>query len=75
MLQFPFSHNTLMLLNIILAFVHIVLSSIFFYVYYKQVRVPSYAFPVFFVVSIIACLLILLYSYDCRNRFGDHKEI
>ena len=68
--MFPFSHNTLMLLNIILALIHIVLSCLFFYLYYKKAKVPSYAFPVFFVISIIACVLILLYSYDCKNRFG-----
>lgn len=69
--MFPFSHDFLMLLNIILAFVHIVLSSVFFYLYYNQVKVPSFMFPLFFIVSIVACLIICLFSYDCKNRFGD----
>jgi uncharacterized BrkB/YihY/UPF0761 family membrane protein len=64
-----FSHNTLMLLNIILALIHIVLSSIFFYLYKTQAKIPSYAFPGFFVVSIVACLFILLFSYYCKKMY------
>lgn len=63
------SHNTLMLLNIILALIHVVLSSIFFYLYKTEAKIPSYAFPGFFVVSIIACLLIFVFSYYCRKMF------
>ena len=63
----PFSHDTLMLLNIILASVHIVLSIVMLYIVQYKVVVPSYVLPGFLVVSIIACLLILLYSIDCRN--------
>jgi len=64
---FPFSHNTLMLLNIILASVHIVLSTILLVLVVRKVELPSYVLPGFLVISIIACLLILLYSIDCKN--------
>ena len=66
------SHNTLMLLNIILASIHIVLSGIFFYLYKnknEEAKIPSYVFPGFFVVSIIACLLIFAFSYYCRKMY------
>ena len=33
----------------------------------NNVELPSYLLPLFLVVSIIACLLILLYSIDCNN--------
>lgn len=67
------SHNTLMSLNIILALIHIVLSGIFFYLYKNEaeakVKLPSYVFPGFFVVSIIACLLIFVFSYYCKKMY------
>lgn len=64
---FPFSHDTLMLLNIILASVHILLSVCMLYIVVYKVNVPSYVFPGFLGISIIACILILLYSIDCKN--------
>jgi ABC-type transport system involved in multi-copper enzyme maturation permease subunit len=63
----PFSHNTLMLLNIILASIHIVLSSILLVLVIRKVKLPSYVLPGFLIVSIIACSLILLYSFDCKS--------
>ena len=65
-----------MILNIVLAIIHIILSSVFFYFYVsKKVELPPYAFPAFFITSIVACLLIMLYSIDCKNRFGEeHKN-
>jgi hypothetical protein len=65
---FPFSHETLMTLNIVLASVHILLSTIMLILVQKNVKLPSYALPVFLVISIIACTLILLYSIDCKNK-------
>lgn len=64
---FPFSHNTLMLLNIVLASIHIILSIIVLYLVICKVEIPSYILPGFLIVSIITCLLILLYSIDCKN--------
>ena len=64
---FPFSHNTLMLLNIILSSIHIILSIIMLVLVVRKVELPSYVLPGFLVVSVIACLLILLYSIDCKN--------
>jgi hypothetical protein len=64
---FNFSHETLMNLNIFLAAVHILLSSIMLVLVIKKVELPSYVLPVFLVISIIACLLILLYSIDCKQ--------
>ena len=64
-----------MILNIVLAVIHIILSIIFFYFYVsKKVELPSYAFPAFFIISILACLLIMLYSLDCKNRFGEEHQ-
>ena len=62
-----FPHDTLMLLNIILASIHIVLSSAMLYFVQNNVVLPSYALPGFLVVSIVACALILLFSIDCKN--------
>lgn len=64
---FPFSHDTLMLLNIILASVHILLSVCMLYIVVYKVNAPSYVFYGFLGISIIACILILLYSIDCKN--------
>jgi len=64
---FPFSHDTLMLLNIVLASIHIILSIIILYLVVNKVEIPSYILPGFLIVSIITCLLILLYSIDCKN--------
>ena len=64
---FPFSHETLMKLNIFLASVHILLSSVMLILVSNNVKLPSYALPGFLVISIIACILILLYSIDCKN--------
>jgi uncharacterized membrane protein len=64
---FPFSHNTLMLLNIVLASIHIILSIIILYLVVNKVEIPSYILPGFLIISIITCLLILLYSIDCKN--------
>jgi len=64
---FPFSHDTLMLLNIVLASIHIILSIIMLYLVVNKVEIPSYILPGFLIISIITCLLILLYSIDCKN--------
>ena len=64
---FPFSHDTLMLLNIVLASIHIILSIIILYLVICKVEIPSYILPGFLIVSIITCLLILLNSIDCKN--------
>lgn len=72
--MFPFSHNMLMILNIALALIHILLSAAFFYLHVNKVQVHSYAFPAFFIISIVACILIMLYSFDCKNRFGKEHE-
>ena len=69
---FPFSHDTLMLLNIILASIHIILSTILLVLVVRKVELPSYVLPGFLIVSIFACLLILLYSIDCKNIQLDH---
>ena len=70
---FPFSHNTLMLLNIVLASIHIILSIIILYLVIHKVEIPSYILPGFLIVSIITCLLILLYSIDCKNiQMNEH---
>ena len=69
---FPFSHYTLMTLNIILAIVHIILSSGMLYAVLNKIQLPEYALPTFLIVSIVACLLILLYSIDCRNLDLNH---
>jgi hypothetical protein len=64
---FPFSHDTLMSLNIILSSVHIVLSIIMLGLVIRKVELPSYVLPVFLILSVVVCLLILLYSIDCKN--------
>ena len=64
---FPFSHETLMTLNIVLASAHILLSALMLILVLKNVKLPAYVLPGFLVISIIVCLLILLYSIDCRN--------
>lgn len=64
---FPFSHDTLMLLNIVLASIHIILSIIMLVLVIRKVHLPSYVLPGFLIISIIACLLILLYSIDCKS--------
>jgi len=64
---FPFSHDTLMILNIILASIHILLSIIMLILIQTRVELPSYVLPLFLVISIIACILILLYSFDCKK--------
>lgn len=64
---FNFSHDTLMTLNIILSIIHIILSSIILILVINNVKLPSYVLPTFLVISIIACILILLYSIECRN--------
>lgn len=60
------THNQLMLLNIILASVHLLLSSIVLYLDQTN-ALPSYALPGFLTVSIVACSLIILFSVDCKN--------
>lgn len=64
---FNFSHETLMNLTIFLAAVHILLSSIMLILVVKKVELPAYVLPGFLVISIIACLLILLYAIDCKQ--------
>lgn len=64
---FPFSHHTLMSLNIILSSLHIVLSIIMLGLVIRKVELPSYVLPVFLILSVVVCLLILLYSIDCKN--------
>jgi uncharacterized membrane protein YbhN (UPF0104 family) len=63
----PFSHDTLMLLNIILSVIHIILSALILYFVLYKVDIPSFVLPGFLIISIIACLLILIYSIDCKN--------
>jgi hypothetical protein len=55
-------------LNIFLAGVHILLSSVMLILVLNNVKLPSYALPGFLVVSVVACILILLYSIDCKNK-------
>ena len=64
---FNFSHETLMNLTIFLSAVHILLSSIMLILVVKKVELPAYVLPGFLVISIIACLLILLYAIDCKQ--------
>ena len=64
---FPFSHDTLMLLNIVLVSIHILLSVIMLVLVIRKVELPPYVLPGFLVISIIACLLILLYSIECKS--------
>ena len=64
---FSFSHNTLMLLIIILASVHILLSAVMLYLVQTKMVLPSWVLPGFLVVSLIACTLILLYAIDCKS--------
>lgn len=61
------THDQLMLLNIILASVHLLLSSIMLYLVQTNVTLPPYALHGFLVVSIVACSLIILFSVDCKN--------
>ena len=68
--MFPFSHNMLMILSIALAIIHIALSAVFFILYVRKVKVPSFAFPAFFTTSIVACFLIMMFSIDCKIKFG-----
>jgi len=63
----PFSHDTLMTLNIILASAHLVLSALLLFLINRGTVLPSYVLPVFLGISIIVCLLILIYSIDCKN--------
>ena len=65
---FHFSHETLMYLNIFLSIVHILLSTTMLILVSNNVKLPSYALPGFLIVSIVACILILLYSIDCKNK-------
>lgn len=65
---FPFSHETLMTLNIVLASAHILLSALMLVLVQMNVKLPSYALPGFLIISIIVCTLILLYSIDCKNK-------
>ena len=58
---FPFSHDTLMFLTIVLSAIHIVLSIVMLFLVLRKVELPSYVLPGFLIVSIVACLLILLY--------------
>lgn len=64
------SHNMLMTSNIVLAVIHIVLSLTFYVLYVKKVKLHQFAFPAFFMTSIVACLLIMLYSILCIINFG-----
>ena len=64
---FPLTHKTLMTLNILLAIVHIILSSGMLYAVLNKIQLPQYVLPTFLVISIIACILILLISANCRN--------
>ena len=56
-----------MLLNIILSLIHIVLSTVMLVLVIRKVELPSYVLPGFLIISVVACLLILLYSIDCKN--------
>ena len=72
--MFQFSHNTLMILNIVLAVIHIILSVTFYILYVKKVNLHPFAFPAFFMTSIVACLLIMVYSIMCKNKFVDKNH-
>ena len=61
------SHDLLMLLNIILASVHILLSARMFGLVIGNVKLPTFVLPLFLVVSIVACILILIYSIECKD--------
>jgi hypothetical protein len=64
---FNFSHETLMTLIIFLSAVHILLSSIILILVLKNVQLPAYVLSGFLIISVIACLLILLYAIDCKT--------
>jgi hypothetical protein len=65
---FPFSHDTLMNLNIILSGVHLILSVIILILIFKEIQLHYWVLPSFLVFSSIICILILLYSFDCKNK-------
>ena len=60
------SHDTLMLLNIILASVNTLLLSVVLYLFQTN-QLPPSALLGFLIVSIVVCLLIILFSVDCKN--------
>ncbi len=64
---FNFSHETLMSLIIFLAAVHILLSAVMLVLVIKNIQLPAYLLPGFLIISIIACILILLYAIDCKS--------
>jgi len=64
---FPFTHETLMTLNIILSAIHALLSFVILIYVSCGIKLPGWVLPAFLVVSIIVCILILLYSIDCIN--------
>jgi hypothetical protein len=42
-----------------------------------KVELPSYVLPVFLILSVVVCVLILLYSIDCKNiqmKDNDHHN-
>ena len=67
MSMFPFSHETLMTLNIILSAIHALLSLVILIFVLRKDELPVWVLPAFLIVSIIVCILILLYSIDCKN--------
>ena len=71
---FPFSHDTLMSLSIILSFIHFVLSIIMLVLVIRKVELPSYVLPGFLTISVISCFLILLYSIDCKSIKMDDNH-
>ena len=60
-----FPHEVLMILNIIFASIHILLSIIGLIFVLANVKVPHLLLPIFLGISIFVCILILLYSIDC----------
>ena len=61
------SHDKLMMANIALAVIHIILSGVFFYLHVNKVEMHPYAFPAFFIISIIACIVMIVLSYLCKT--------
>jgi len=64
---FPFSHEMLMNLNIGLSTVHALFSITMFILVLSKVELPDFLLPLFLVVSIVVCILILLYSIQCKT--------
>jgi hypothetical protein len=55
-------------LNILLSGVHLILSVIVLIFIFKEIQLPYWVLPSFLVFSSIICILILLYSFDYKNK-------